>query len=466
LSESQGQGLWQQGSLLEIEIEDLNHQGDGVGRWQGRVVFVPDTVVGDRLEARLLRVKPSFAHAQLQTLLAPSPWRIRPRCIVADKCGGCQWQHISDEFQLQTKRQQAIDALKRIGGFVDPPVSPEIIQGSGSLGYRNKSTYPLARSQNGTVQAGYYRRHSHQLVNLNQCPIQDYRLNPLLSEIKQDIQKQGWSIYNESLHQGKLRHLSLRIGRRTGEMHLTLIGTDRSLAGLEEQAQSWCDRYSSLTGVSFNLNPHRGNRLWGEETLSLAGQETITEEFAGLKLSLRPETFFQVNTEAAENLLTRILAQLELNGQEQVIDAYCGIGTFTLPLARRLRRAIGIESNPASVEQARINAALNGLDNVEFWTGDVAELLPKLEMQPDLIWLDPPRKGCDRQVLLTIHHLTPAKIVYISCQPATLARDLRYLCEGDRYSLKWIQIADFFPQTAHVEMATLLTREPYPRATI
>lgn len=442
-----------------MEIEDLNRQGDGVGRWQGRVVFVPNTVVGDRLQARLIEVKPTHARAQLRALLTPSPWRIRPRCIVADKCGGCQWQHIADEFQIRAKRQQVIDALERIGGFSAPPVSEVVVCGTGSLGYRNKSTYPLGRSETGGVQAGYYRRHSHQLVNLNQCPIQDPRLNPLLAEVKKDIQERGWSIYNETLHQGKLRHLSLRIGRRTGEIHLTLIGTERALGGLKEQAGIWLERYPKLTGVSLNINPHRGNRLWGRETIRIAGKHTIIEEFAGLKISLCPETFFQVNTEAAENLFVQILDRLELSGQERAIDSYCGVGTFTLPIARSVRQAIGIESYRPSVERARANASLNGIDNAEFWAGDVAELLPEIDMQPDLVWLDPPRKGCERQALLTICHLSPTKIVYISCQPATLARDLRYLCEGGRYFLKWVQVADFFPQTSHVEAAALLAKE-------
>jgi 23S rRNA (uracil1939-C5)-methyltransferase len=449
---------WQQGSLLEIEIEDLNHQGEGVGRWQDRVIFVPDTLTGDRILVRLVRVKTSYAQGKLQQILQSSPWRVRPRCIVADKCGGCQWQHVADQFQLQAKREQVINALVRIGGFVDPPVEEEVIQGKESLGYRNKVTYPLGRSETGSVQTGYYRRNSHQLVNLNQCPVQDPRLNPLLSEIKGDIQERGWSIYNETQRHGKLRHLSLRIGRRTGEIYLTLLSTSPNLEGIEEQAAIWCDRYSNLVGVALNITPNPTNVVFGQETLTIWGKDSLREEFAGLNLELRPETFFQVNTEAAENLLFKILAQLNLQGHEQVIDAYCGIGTFTLPLAQLVQRVIGLESQVASVQQAQANALLNHLDNVTFIAGSVEEQLPKVDLQSDLIWLDPPRKGCDRAFLETIGNLSPRQVVYMSCQPATLARDLQLLCESGSYQLQWVQVADFFPQTAHVESVALLER--------
>ncbi|NEP26925.1 23S rRNA (uracil(1939)-C(5))-methyltransferase RlmD, partial [Moorena sp. SIO3I6] len=213
---------WQQGQLIEVMITDLSDSGDGVGRLGNRVVFVPDTVTGDKALVRLIRVKPNYANGKLHQLLVESPNRVHPRCIVADKCGGCQWQHVSWDYQQLAKQNQVIQALKRIGGFSEPAVAP-ILTTDSSLGYRNKATYPLKRSATGSVQAGYYQKGSHQLINLNQCPVQDQRLNPLLGEIKQDIQQLGWSIYNESRHQGRLRHLSLQIGQRTGEMLLTLV---------------------------------------------------------------------------------------------------------------------------------------------------------------------------------------------------------------------------------------------------
>jgi 23S rRNA (uracil1939-C5)-methyltransferase len=449
--------FWQQGQLVEVMITDLNDTGEGVGRLEGRVIFVPDTVTGDRVLVRLVRVKSNYANGKLHKLLEPSPHRIRPNCIVADKCGGCQWQHIDYHYQQETKQNLVIQALEHIGGFTSPTVAP-ILSTETSLAYRNKATYPLKRSATGQVQAGYYHQGSHQLINLNQCPVQDGRLNPLLAEIKQDIEQLGWSVYNEERHQGRLRHLSLRIGRRTGEMLLTLVTTDWRLQNIESQAQQWLTRYPKLVGICVNRNPNRTNVIFGDETRCIAGHPYLREEFAGLQLQLKPETFFQVNTEVAEALLAAIVEQLALKGDEILVDAYCGIGTFTLPLAQRVRQAIGLEVHPASVEQAQLNAQLNGISNVTFKTGAVETLLPQLQIKPDVVLLDPPRKGCDRAVIEALLMSAPKQIVYISCKPATLARDLKLLCNTGNYQLAHVQPADFFPQTPHVECVAFLVR--------
>ena len=449
--------FWQQGQLVEVSITDLNDTGEGVGRLGGRVIFVPDTVTGDRALVRLVHVKPNYANGKLHQLLDPSPHRIRPHCIVADKCGGCQWQHIAPEYQQVAKHNLVVQALERIGGFTNPPVAP-ILTADSSLAYRNKATYPLKRSATGQVQAGYYQKGSHQLINLNQCPVQDSRLNPLLAEIKQDIEQLGWSVYDEHRHQGRLRHLSLRIGRRTGEMLLTLVSTDWNLKNLEIQAQKWLTCYPKLVGVCVNRNPNRTNAIFGDETRCIAGQPYLREEFGGLQFQLRSETFFQVNTSSAEALLDVIVEQLALQGDEVLVDAYCGIGTFTLPLAQRVRQAIGLEVQPTSVEQAQLNAQLNGIGNVIFKAGAVETLLPQLGIAPDVVLLDPPRKGCDRSVIETLLQTKPGRIVYVSCKPATLARDLKLLCQTGSYQLTHIQPADFFPQTSHVECAAFLVR--------
>jgi 23S rRNA (uracil1939-C5)-methyltransferase len=450
------QSRWRQGELVEITIADLNDAGEGVGRWENRVVFVPDTVAGDRVLVRLIRVKPDYAYGKLERLLEASSYRDRPSCIVADKCGGCQWQHISYEYQLAAKRQQIIQALERIGGFSQPPVAP-VLAAAQPLHYRNKATYPLGRSATGQVQAGYYQKGSHQLINLNQCPVQDSRLNPLLAEVKRDIQRLGWQIYDEKRHQGQVRHLSLRIGRRTGEMLLTLVVTDGTLPEIAIQAQQWLDRYPQLVGVALNYNPKRTNAIFGDRTRCVAGKTYLHEEFANLQFQLRPETFFQVYTEQAEALLEVIIDRLFLQGNEILLDAYCGIGTFTLPLALRVREAIGLEVQATSVELARANARLNQINNVRFEVGAVEKLLPQLDVKPDIALLDPPRQGCDRAVLESLLQIQPQRIVYISCKPATLARDLKILCGSDNYQLNYVQPADFFPQTAHVECAAFLS---------
>ena len=446
---------WQQGNLVEIVIDDLSDTGDGVGRFEERVVFVPDTVPGDRILARLIRVKPKYAYGKLYEILERSHHRRRPSCIVADKCGGCQWQSVAYEYQLKAKFNQVVQALERIGSFTNPPVDP-VLAAPEALGYRNKATYPLSRSAEGQVQAGYYQKGTHQLINLNQCPGQDERLNPLLKEIKQDIYKRGWSIYNETRHQGRLRHLGLRIGRRTGEMLLTMVVTDWTLQELETQAQEWLDRYPKLVGVSLNLNAKATNTIFGEKTRCIAGEAYLVEQFAGLEFQMLPTTFFQVYTEAAEALLEVIKQQLNLEGQEVLVDAYCGIGTLSLPLASQVKQVIGLEVQAAAVEQARFNAWRNNIENATFQLGSVEKALPSLAIKPDVVLLDPPRQGCDRAVIDALIETKPQKIVYVSCKPSTLARDLKLLCLEGNYKLVRVQPADFFPQTSHVECAAFL----------
>ncbi|NEN91820.1 MAG: 23S rRNA (uracil(1939)-C(5))-methyltransferase RlmD [Okeania sp. SIO3H1] len=479
----------QQGQLLEITITDLTDSGDGVGRYGQKVIFVPDTVPGDRLLTRLTVVKPKYAYGKLHQLLETSKYRIKPYCIVADKCGGCQWQHISYEYQLQAKQNQVIQALKRIGGLTLSVVDPTLASPA-AFGYRNKATYPLSISTTGQVKAGYYQKGSHKVINLNQCPIQDQRLNPLLKEVKQDITRQGWKIYDEQKHTGIVRHLSLRIGNNTGEILLTLVvngeeeKTKELLPGIEVQAQKWLEDYSRLVGVCVNYNSKATNTIFGQQTVCIAGRLYLQEEFSGLNFQLTPDTFFQVNTKTAEKLIEVVIQELALNGSEIIIDAYCGIGTFTLPIAKYLQQigvddnysmeiageellqmgarkglVVGIEVQPVSIKQAQFNAEINHLTNVSFSAGKVEDLLPQLEVKPDVVLLDPPRKGCDRSVLETLLEILPERIVYISCKPATLARDLKFLCSTGKYELSKVQPADFFPQTAHVECAAFLARK-------
>ncbi len=496
---------WKQGDVVEIEITDVNDSGEGVGRVFDRVVFVPDTVTGDRIAARLVNVKRQYAHGKLLEVITASPHRVRPSCIVADKCGGCQLQHINYDYQLTAKENQVTQALKRIGGFAEPPVAP-IVGAQGNFAYRNKVTYPLGVNDVGGIKAGYYRKGTHQIVNLNQCPIQDDRLNPLLAEIKQDLQDRGWKMYEPEQkglrdpgkrrvgyklvnHNGEpgvttsgmpkptlrrrteivkvelepdntpqFRHLLMRIGRRTGEILLTFVTTGFDIPNFEAQAGRWMKRYPDLVGVCLNVNDRDGNTIFGAETRCIVGRDYVCETFGNLQFQLKADTFFQIYTEQAETVLDLIVRRSQFKGTEILLDAYCGIGTFTLPLSKHVKRAMGIEVHPASVMQARANARLNGINNIEFCTGKVEELLPELDIKADIVLLDPPRTGCDRAVLDMLTEMQPAQIIYISCKPATLARDLQVLCEQGNYRLAHVQPADFFPQTSHVECIAFLER--------
>jgi 23S rRNA (uracil1939-C5)-methyltransferase len=455
---------YKQGDLVELEITDLNDGGEGVGRAGSLVVFVPDTVTGDCLVARLVRIDRGYAQGTISQLLSPSPHRVKPSCIVADKCGGCQLQHIDYDYQLAAKQERVVQTLTRIGGFSSIPIAP-MIAGDSNFEYRNKVTYPLGLSRIGTVKAGYYRKGTHKIVNINQCPVQDRRLNPLLAGVKLDIQAHDWRVYgaetNDRSHsrkEGEVRHLGLRIGRHTGEILLTLVATNANLPGIESQARDWLKLYPDLVGVCLNINDRDTNKILGAETLCLAGRDYLHEEFGGLVFQLGVDTFFQVYTEQAETLLQTILDRLQFQGTETLIDAYCGIGTFTLPIAKRVKLAVGLEVHAPSILQARINAQLNQISNVEFQVGAVEKLLPQLDFKPDCVLLDPPRQGCDRAVLDALIALEPTQIVYISCKPATLARDLKILCDRGNYQIDLVVPADFFPQTSHVESAVFLSK--------
>ncbi|WP_083260405.1 23S rRNA (uracil(1939)-C(5))-methyltransferase RlmD [Cyanobacterium sp. IPPAS B-1200] len=444
-----------QGELVEIDIEDVSSDGNGVGKIDSQVVFIPHTVTGDRISAKLIKVKKKYAEGRLEKVITPSQHRIRPRCIVADKCGGCKWQHIDYQHQLEIKKNQVKETLTRIGGFTDFEV--EDILADTELAYRNKASYPFGVSQNGTLKAGYYREGSHQIVNLNQCPIQDERLNPLLAEIKQDLQELGIPVYDENTRKGILRHLCFRIGKNTGEILITIVISKPSNFKLAEQAPLWLERYPNVVGVTLNYNPKPNNVIFGEETELLAGRLYLKEEFAGLTFTLRTETFFQVNTNVAESLFEWVIDTLDFQGNETVIDLYCGIGTLTLPIAKKVNNVIGIEFDKVAIELANHNATINDIENARFVVGKSEVIFPELTITADVVILDPPRKGCQPEVIESLGKMKPAKIVYISCHPATLARDLKLLCENGDYHIEKVKSADFFPQTTHVETAVILT---------
>lgn len=450
-----------QGQKITLTIDDLADSGDGVGRYENIAIFVPNSVPGDRLQVKLEFVKKNFANASIEKILTPSSDRVRPSCIVADKCGGCQWQAVSYPAQLRTKQNIVLQALQRIGGFspemLTDLISP-IVGAKDSLHYRNKVTYPLATGKDGNLKAGYYQKGSHRIVNLNQCPAQDERLDPMLAELKMDIHNQCWEIYDENTHTGLLRHLGLRIGRSTGEILITLVTRDWQVPNLSVFAQTWLERYDKVVGVILNCNPDKTNAIFGRESRCIAGKDYLLEKFAGLTFRLRGDTFFQVYTEQAEQMLKIIEAELKLEGTEVLLDAYAGIGTIALPLAEQVKQAIAIEIQPQATAQGKLNAELNGIDNVVFHTGKVEELIGTLNLHPDIVILDPPRKGCEPEVITFLRENAPDRLVYVSCNPATQARDLKLLCEGDRYQITRIQPIDFFPQTSHVEAIAFLTK--------
>lgn len=452
------------GELGEINVHDLSHQGEGIGRLGTEVVFVPGGLPGDRLRIRLVRRHKGHWSAEIAGIIHPSPDRRRPPCILADHCGGCSLQPLDDQAQIRWKAQQVLQTIRRIAGL-EAPVRP-ILAASAPLGYRNRAIIPLERSADGILRSGYYRRGSHRIVNLNRCPILDGRIDQLIQPIKQDLEASGWPIDRHG--GGGLRHLALRVGQATGEVLITLVSADRDLPGLEAMANVWMARWPEVVGVCLNLQDQPTNRLLGEHTHTVAGRPWLEEGFVGLRYRIGADTFFQVNTGQAEAVLPSLLEALgdgSDHGPGELVDAYCGIGTFSLPLAQRGWRIHGLEQHGPSVELARSNAILNGLEEMaQFESTPVAPVLSQ-RLQPRSeggglphLFVDPPRRGLEPEALAAIGTALPARIAYLSCDPATLARDLGQLAGTGAYELLWLQPIDFFPNTSHVECLAALRR--------
>lgn len=444
-----------QAEQLVAEVIDLDRQGRGVVRLKERVVFVQGALPGDRVRLAPLPRRRGQQEAQLLQILQPSPDRRRSPCILADHCGGCSLQPYGALAQQRWKQQSVEQTLRRIGGL-EAQVQP-LIPSETELGYRNRAIIPLERASDGRLRAGFYRRGSHQIVNMNHCPVLDPRLDALIAPLKQDLDDSGWPVDRHGSGEGGLRHLALRLGQHTGELLVTLIASHRKLEGLEAMAEQWMARWPALVGVTLNLQPAPSNLLFGAETQVLAGRDRLQEQFAGISLEIASDTFFQVHTLQAEKLVP-LMRQSLPDRPGALLDAYAGIGTFSLPLASEQRPVLGIEQHPASVALANANARRNGLGAwCHYDGGDVAALLQERLPAVIAVLLDPPRKGLERAVVETLLACPPERILYLSCDPATLARDLALLCAGG-YRLELVQPIDFFPNTSHVETLAVLQR--------
>lgn len=439
----------------EITITGLSHDGQGVGRLaDGRVVFVPDLLPGERALIQVVEHARRYQSARCLERLQASPQRRRPPCILADHCGGCSLQHLSYEGQLSSKHNAVAQALDRIGHLSVRPKT--VLASSSELGYRNRAVIPLERTGDGRLKAGYYRRGSHRIVNMNRCPVLDPRLDALIAPLKADLEATDWEIDRHLSAGGGLRHLALRIGHHSGEILITLIASHDAFNGLKAQSDTWMARWPQVVGVLLNIQDQPGNVLFGPQTRVIAGREWLSERFCSLRLQLGCDTFFQVNTPQAERVVDLLREALPLQGC-QLVDAYCGVGTFALPLAAAGHRVVGLELHRGAVELARCNAQLNGLaDRAKFLQGPVGEHLRAHLPLADAVLVDPPRKGLEQPVRQALLEQPVPKLLYLSCDPATLARDLGALVEGP-YQLTAVQPLDFFPNTSHSECLAVLS---------
>jgi len=446
--------------LIIVTIEDMSEDGSGIGKAEGMTFFIKDAVIGDQVEAKIMKLKKTYGYARIMKILSPSADRVEPKCPVARQCGGCQIQAMSYEAQLAFKTNKVLNNLKRIGKFEDIIMEP-IIGMENPFHYRNKAQFPIGKNKEGRTITGFYAGRTHSIIENKRCYLGSEINEQILEVVLKWMEDFKVPPYDEVNGKGLVRHCLIRNGFQTGEIMVCLIINGRKIPGKDALIQALRE-IPGMTSISLNVNQENTNVILGNEVLPLWGSPTISDYIGENKYQISPLSFYQVNPVQTEKLYNKALEYADLSGSETVWDLYCGIGTISLFLARKAKKVYGVEIIPAAIDDARKNAALNNLDNVEFFVGKAEEVLPeqykKNGIYADVIVVDPPRKGCEQSLLDTILTMQPQKVVYVSCDSATLARDLRYLSDGG-YELKKVCPVDQFPGTVHVETVVLLQRK-------
>lgn len=467
------------GDLLSVAIDDLAFGGDGVGRIDGYVVFVRGGIPGDRLRVRLIQAQPRFARGVIEEVEVPSPDRVEAPCPYFGRCGGCRLQHVAYPAQLAFKAKQVNDCLARIGGLSHVRVLP-IIGAPEIFAYRNKMEFTIARArrtregrggaapaaearaerdEDGEVVVGLHEADRYDVVlDIERCLLQSEVLNAVLRDVKLSIRDEGLSVYDQETGEGLLRFLMLREGKRTGEAMVNVVTATPEIGAVTPLAERLRARFPQLASVVLNVNPKKASVAIGVEEHLLAGRDHIKESLGGLSFQISANSFFQTNTLQADRLFALVLEYAGLSGDETVIDLYSGTGAISLLLARRARRVYGIEVAHAAVEDAARNASANGVENYTFLPGEVRVVLPELIRQgirAEVVVADPPRAGFHPKALKALSTLAPRRIVYVSCNPSTLARDLIELARSG-YRIDPVQPIDMFPHTPHIEAVARL----------
>ena len=445
------------GDLILLKIEGLGSGGEGVGRYENFTVFVKGALPGEKVEAVITLVKKSYAQGRLEKIVTESAERVEPLCPVYAECGGCQLQHLSYPGQLRAKRQQVEDALRRIGR-TDAAVLPAIGAAS-PFNYRNKMQLP-ASGVGETLAIGCYAALTHRVIATDRCLIQKEANNQVLEVVRRWMRRFDISAYDEKTGKGLVRHVMARVGAASGEVMAVLVASGYDLPHRKELIERLIKFVPGLTSVILNINKKPGNVVMGPKSRLLWGREAITERLGHLSFNISAQSFFQVNSEQAQKLYNKAIEYASLTGKETVVDVYCGTGTISLYAARHALKVYGVEIVAAAVEDARVNAQKNGCLNVEFISGDAAEALKALfasGVRPDVAFLDPPRAGCEEKVLAALAAAGPRRVVYVSCNPASLARDVERLAQLG-YDAAIAQPVDMFPMTMHIETVCLLSK--------
>ncbi|MCC8103137.1 MAG: 23S rRNA (uracil(1939)-C(5))-methyltransferase RlmD [Clostridiales bacterium] len=452
--------------IVTLKIEDFSTEGLGIGHSEGLTLFVKDTVIGDVAEVKVMKMKKTYGYARLLRILTPSPDRVEAPCPVARSCGGCQIQEMRYEAQLRFKEQKVRNNLQRIGGFTDPPMEP-IIGMDNPFRYRNKAQFPISRDKNGKLIAGFYAGRTHTVIDYQDCLLGAKVNQTILDIVLNHMEKYHIQPYDEATGRGLVRHVMIRVSSEvlreenaSGQIMVCVVINGSSLPESGRLVQALC-AIPGMTSITLNINRERTNVIMGRQIKLLWGQEFIEDTIGKIRFRISPLSFYQVNPRQTEKLYGKALEYAGLTGQETVWDLYCGIGTISLFLAQKARVVYGVEIVPDAICDARQNAQLNHITNAEFFVGKAEEVLPekyeKEGIHADVIVVDPPRKGCEQSVLDTMLKIRPERIVYVSCDSATLARDLKYLCTGG-YELKKVCPTEMFANSCHVETVVLMSR--------
>ena len=445
---------------VQLTIEDISAEGAGIGHINGMALFVKDALPGDSIEAKIVKLKKNCGYARLLRILTPSAWRVEARCPVAKQCGGCQIQEMDYGQQLYFKENKVRGNLQRIGGFSEIPMEP-IVGMKDPFHYRNKAQFPIGTDKDGHIIAGFYAGRTHTIIQNRKCCLGAVVNEEILNRVIAFMEREHIAAYDERSGKGLVRHVLIRYGFATGEIMVCLIINGTTLPKADRLAKE-LQTIPGMTSICLNMNRENTNVIMGKECRLLWGREYIEDFIGDIKYQISPLSFYQVNPAQTRKLYELALSYAGLTGKETVWDLYCGIGTISLFLAKKAKQVYGVEIVSQAIDDARRNARLNGIDNAQFFVGKAEEILPAYYEEhrdhADVIVVDPPRKGCDETLLRTILAMRPQKVVYISCDSATLARDLRIL-HGGGYELARCRAVDQFPMSVHVETVCLMSNQ-------
>ncbi|MBP3463577.1 MAG: 23S rRNA (uracil(1939)-C(5))-methyltransferase RlmD [Clostridia bacterium] len=441
--------------IYEVEIIDNGFEGEGIAKIDGFTVFIPNAIKGEKVRIKILKVLSSHAFAKIEEFIEKSDYRESLDCDTYLKCGGCAMRHINYEKTLEIKRNAVLSIFKKQGLNVNVK---ETIGMEKPYYYRNKLQYPLGIDNNGNAVMGVFAQRSHRVIQTEKCLIQNEMIQEIATGIFNFIKEKNVPVYNEVKRNGQIRHLVLRIGLKTNEVMVTIVSNEEEIKCEKELVDFIKEKYKNVKTIVKNINSSSTNVILGKKNVILFGNGYIYDELLGFKFKISPMSFYQVNPIQTEILYSKAIQEAELSGEETVFDLYCGIGTIGICASNRIKKLYGIETIPEAIEDAKKNASINNIENSEFFVGDVEKALPEFisrnHVNADVIFVDPPRKGCDKTAIETILNIEPKKVVYVSCNPATLARDLKVF--STKYEIKEITPVDMFPFTSHVECVAVL----------